>query len=132
MKLTADTNVLVRAITDDDPRQSRIAKLELARAEIIALAVPVLCELVWVLSRGYRIPLQEIAEATRRLIGVANVVIDRATVEAGLAMIDAGGDFADGIIAHEGRRLGAESFISFDRQAVTLIRASGGAARLLS
>ena len=132
MKLTADTNVLVRAITDDDPRQSRIAKLELARAEIIALAVPVLCELVWVLSRGYRIPLQEIAEATRRLIGVANVVIDRATVEAGLAVMDAGGDFADGIIAHEGRRLGAESFISFDRQAVTLIRASGGTARLLS
>ena len=132
MKLTADTNVLVRAITDDDPRQSRIAKLELARAEIIALAVPVLCELVWVLSRGYRIPLQEIAEVTRRLIGVANVVIDRATVEAGLAMMDAGGDFADGIIAHEGRRLGAESFISFDRQAVTLIRASGGTARLLS
>ena len=132
MKLTADTNVLVRAITDDDPGQSRIAKLELARAEIIALAVPVLCELVWVLSRGYRIPLQEIAEVTRRLIGVANVVIDRATVEAGLAMMDAGGDFADGIIAHEGRRLGAESFISFDRQAVTLIRASGGAARLLS
>ena len=132
MKLTADTNVLVRAITDDHPRQSRIAKTELARAEIIALAVPALCELVWVLSRGYRLPLHEIAEATRRLIDVANVFVDRPAVEAGLAVMDAGGDFADGVIAHEGRWLGADSFISFDRQAVTLIGANGGAARLLS
>ena len=132
MKLTADTNVLVRAITDDHPRQSRIAKTELARAEIIALAVPALCELVWVLSRGYRLPLHEIAEATRRLIDVANVVVDRPAVEAGLAVMDAGGDFADGVIAHEGRWLGADSFISFDRQAVTLIGANGGATRLLS
>ena len=132
MKLTADTNVLVRAITDDHPRQSRIAKLELAQAGTIALAVPALCELIWVLSRGYRLPLQEIAEATRRLLGVGNVVVDRPAVEAGLAVMDAGGDFADGIIAHEGRRLGAESFISFDHRAVTLIRATGGAPRLLS
>ncbi|WP_428534747.1 hypothetical protein [Rhodopila sp.] len=82
--------------------------------------------------RGYRLPLQEIAEATRRLISVANVVVDRPTVEAGLAVMDAGGDFADGVIEYEGRRLGAESFISFDRHAVTLTRANGAAARLLS
>lgn len=132
MKVTADTNVLVRAITDDHPRQSRIATTELARAEIIALAVPALCELVWVLSRGYRVPLNEIAEAVRRLIDGASIVVDRPAVEAGLTVLDAGGDFADGIIAHEGRWLGADNFISFDRQAVTLIRANGGAARLLS
>lgn len=132
MKVTADTNVLVRAITDDDPTQSRIAKTELARAELIAVAVPALCELVWVLSRGYRVPLNEIAEATRRLVGAANVVVDRPAVEAGLAVMDAGGDFADGVIAHEGRWLGADNFISFDRQAVTLLRAKGEAARLLS
>jgi predicted nucleic-acid-binding protein len=132
VNVTVDTNVLVRAITDDDPRQSRIAKAELAQAEIIALAVPALCELVWVLSRGYRVPLTEIAEAMRRLIGSANVVVDRPAVEAGLAVMDAGGDFADGIIAHEGRRLGADTFISFDRQAVRLFQAKGEAAQLLS
>ena len=132
MKVTADTNVLVRAITDDHPTQSRIAKTELARAELIAVAVPALCELVWVLSKGYRVPLSEIAEATRRLIGAANVAVDRPAVEAGLSVMDAGGDFADGVIAHGGRWLGADSFVSFDRQAVTLIRATGEAARLLS
>ena len=132
MNVTVDTNVLVRAITDDDPRQSRIAKAELAQAEIIALAVPALCELVWVLSRGYRVPLTEIAEAMRRLIGSANVVVDRPAVEAGLAVMDAGGDFADGIIAHEGHQLGADIFISFDRQAVRLFQARGEAAQMLS
>jgi predicted nucleic-acid-binding protein len=52
VKITADTNLLVRAITEDDPKQYRIAQAELARAEVIALALPALCELVWVLSRG--------------------------------------------------------------------------------
>jgi len=132
VNVTVDTSVLVRAITDDDPRQSRIAKAELAQAEIIALAVPALCELVWVLSRGYRVPLTEIAEAMRRLIGSANVVVDRPAVEAGLAVMDAGGDFADGIIAHEGHQLGADIFISFDRQAVRLFQARGEAAQMLS
>jgi predicted nucleic-acid-binding protein len=56
MKITADTNVLVRAITDDDPRQSKLAQAQLANADVIALALPALCELVWALSQGYKIP----------------------------------------------------------------------------
>ncbi len=45
-------------------------------------------------------------------------------------MLDAGGDFADGVIAHEGQWLGAETFVSFDRKAVEMLKAqgSGGAA----
>jgi len=39
-------------------------------------------------------------------------------------MLDAGGDFADGVIAHEGAWLGG-TFVSFDRQAVTLLQAQG-------
>ena len=131
MKITADTNVLIRAITDDEPRQSRIARAELASADLVALALPALCELVWVLSRGYCIPSAEIAETIRRLINSANVVVNRPAVEAGLAVLDADGDFADGVIAYEGNWLGADAFISFDRQAVKLLAAQGAAARLL-
>jgi len=129
VKITADTNVLVRAITEDDPRQSGIAQVELTNADVVALALLALCELVWVLSRGYRILSTEIAETIRRLINSANVVVNRPAVEAGLAVLDAGGDFADGVIAYEGSWLGA--FISFDRQAVKLIEAQGTTARLL-
>ena len=95
MKITADTNVLVRAITGDDEKQSRIAQAQLARAGLVALAIPVLCELVWVLSQGYKISSADIAEAIRRLLAGANVVVNRPAAEAGLTLLDAGGDFAD-------------------------------------
>jgi predicted nucleic-acid-binding protein len=132
MKITADTNVLVRAITGDDERQSRVAQVRLANADMVALAMPVLCELVWVLSQGYKIPSAEIAETIRRLMAGANVVLNRPAAEAGLALLDAGGDFADGVIAYEGNWLGAETFVSFDKKAVKLMDAHGKPARLLS
>lgn len=132
MKVTADTNVLVRAITGDGERQGKTAQAALARAEMIALTLPAFCELVWVLAQGYKVPSVDIAQAIRRLVNAANVVANRPAVEAGLAVLDAGGDFADGIIAHEGNWLGAETFVSFDKQAVKMMAALGGSARLLS
>ncbi|HXR87236.1 MAG TPA: type II toxin-antitoxin system VapC family toxin [Stellaceae bacterium] len=131
MKIAVDTNVLVRAITGDDERQSEIAQAELSQAELAVLPVSALCELVWVLTRGYGIALREIGAAIRRMINSENVVVDRPAVEAGLAQLDAGGDFADGVIAYEGRWLGAEVFVSFDRQAATLMQERGEAVRLL-
>jgi len=132
VKITADTNVLVRAMTGDDKRQSKIAQTELAKADVVAVALPALCELVWVLSQGYKIPAVEIAEAIRRLINGVNVIVNRPAVEAGLALLDAGGDFADGVIAYEGRWLGADRFVSFDKKAVKLMEAQGQSVRLLS
>jgi predicted nucleic-acid-binding protein len=61
-----------------------------------------------------------------------NVVTNRPAVEAGLAVLDMGGDFADGVIAYEGHWLGAEEFVSFDKQAVTLLKSQGKRARLLA
>jgi predicted nucleic-acid-binding protein len=132
MKITADTNVLVRAITGHRRQQSRLAQRELANADVVALALPALCELVWVLSQGHKIPADEIAEAIRLLSNAANVVVNRPAVEAGLALLEAGGDFADGVIAYEGRWLGADTFVSFDKKAVALMKAKGEAARLPS
>lgn len=132
MKITADTNVLVRAITGDDKRQSKLAQAALATADAVALALPALCELVWVLAQGYKIPSADIAEAIRRLVNGVNVVVNRPAAEAGLALLDAGGDFADGVIAYEGSWLGAETFLSFDKKAVALMGAKGEPARLLS
>src|SRR6266850_536876 len=125
MKITADTDVLVRAMTGDNERQSKVAQAELANADVVALALPALCELVWVLSQGYKIPSADIAEAIRRLMNSVNVVVNRPAAEAGLALLDAGGDFADGVIAYEGSWLGADTFISFDRKAVKLMEAQG-------
>jgi predicted nucleic-acid-binding protein len=132
MKITADTNVLVRAIAEDDERQSAIARRVLAKADAVALALPALCELAWVLAQGYKIPKSDIAEAIRRLINSANVLVNRPAAEAGLALLEAGGDFADGVIAYEGSWLGADTFISFDQKAVKLMEGQGQSVSLLS
>lgn len=81
---------------------------------------------------GYKISPPEIADAVRVLINSTNVAVDRLATEAGLAVLDAGGDFADGAIAYEGQRLGADAFVSFDKQAVKLLEAQGVSARLLA
>lgn len=132
MKITADSNVLVRAAVQDDLRQARRAAKTLAEADFIAVPVPVLCEFVWVLRRGYKKSATDVSDAIRRLMKSANVAMNRPAVEAGLSVLDAGGDFADGAIAYEGEWLGAEEFVSFDSKAVSLLHAQGGRARLLS
>jgi predicted nucleic-acid-binding protein len=129
MKVTADSNVLIRAAVRDDLHQARRAAKILKEADLIAVPVPVLCEFVWVLRRGYKKPVADISDAIRRLVRSANVVTNRPAVEAGLSALDAGGDFADGVIAYEGGWLGAEEFVSFDSKAVSLLQAQGVRAR---
>jgi predicted nucleic-acid-binding protein len=132
VRITADTNVLVRAVLSDDPPQARIAADTLMSAEIVAVPLPVLCEFVWVLLRRYGRSPSEIAASIRGLADSANVHLDRPAVEAGLVVLEAGGDFADGVIAFDGRRLGGSIFVSFDRRAVELLAATGAETRLLS
>jgi predicted nucleic-acid-binding protein len=132
MKVTADSNVLIRAAVQDDLHQARRAAKILAEADLIAVPVPVLCEFVWVLRRGYKRSAADVSDAIRRLMRSVNVSMNRPAVEAGLSALDAGGNFADGVIAYEGEWLGAEEFVSFDSKAVSLLQAQGSRARLLS
>lgn len=131
MKLTVDTNVLVRAVVRDDPVQAKVAAKVLTEAELIAVALPCLCEFVWVLRGVYEFQASDAAAAIRALLATANVVLNRPAVEAGLSALDAGGDFADGVIAYEGNWHGGETFVSFDKKAVALLLKQGQQARLL-
>jgi len=132
MKVAADSNLLIRAAVQDDLQQARRAAKILAEADLVAVPVPVLCEFVWVLRRGYKKSAADVSDAIRRLMKSANVTLNRPAVEAGLSALDAGGDFADGVISYEGEWLGAEEFVSFDSKAVSLLQAQGSRARLLS
>ena len=131
MRLCVDTNVLVRAVMADDAAQAGIAAKVLTDAALIAVSLPCLCEFVWVLKRLYRVESSDVAAAIRALLAASNVQTNRPAVEAGLAVLDAGGDFADGVIAYEGRWLGGETFVSFDKQATNLLSAQGHKAQLL-
>lgn len=132
MKITADTNLLIRAAVQDDPHQSRLAAKVLQHADLVAVPVPVLCEFVWVLRRGYKKSASSVSDAIRRLMKSANVVMNLPAIDAGLSVLDAGGDFAEGVIAYDGDWLGAEEFLSFDQKAVSVLQSQGMRARLLS
>jgi len=132
LKITADTNVLLRDALRDDARQARLAAKALQGAEIVAVPIPVLCEFVWVLRRGYKRPVADIAKAIEHLMRSSNVTMNRPAAEAGVKMLRAGGDFADGAIAYEGQWLGADEYVSFDSEAVSILKSQGKQARLLS
>lgn len=125
MKLIADTNVLVRVIVADDIAQAEVAQSVLLSADLIAIPLPVMCELCWVLKSRYTVDRMEIADVIRKLIASANVATDPAAVEAGLAVLEAGGDFADGVIAYQGGMLGGEVFATFDAKAAKLLGDTG-------
>ncbi|MBL8470782.1 MAG: type II toxin-antitoxin system VapC family toxin [Rhodocyclaceae bacterium] len=131
MKITVDTNVLVRGVVRDDEAQTRGADKVLKDASLIAVPLPCLCEFVWVLRKVYGFEKSDIAAAIRVLVGTEKVATNRPAVDAGLAVLDAGGDFADGVIAHDGTMLGGEAFVSFDKKAVSRLTGLGRVARLL-
>lgn len=131
MKITADTNVLVRACVQDDAQQAQLASDVLRKARLVAVSSTTLCEFVWVLKRAYKFADADIAHAICLLIRSKNVVCDMPAVEMGLAVFEQGGDFADGIIAFSGLSLGATEFVSFDRNAVTALKAQRKKACLL-
>lgn len=130
MNITHDANLLVRAIIDDDPRQSPAARAILSEANTLSISTLSLCELTWVLRRGYRNSAADVARAIRQIAATGNAVMDQPAIRAGLAMLDAGGDFADGVIAYEGRRQGANCFVSFNVDAIRLSLEQGVSARL--
>ena len=125
MKITLDTNVLVRLATLDDPAQAAAAQAAIAKASLLAVPTVAFCELAWVLLRGYRYRHEQVAHAIRTLMQVRKVSCNAPAVLAGLALLEAGGDFADGALTFEGELLGGSEFVSFDQQATQLLKAQG-------
>jgi len=122
-----DTNILVRAILGDDPKQSPLARRAIENARDILVPITVLIELAWVLkSVGWN--RQQIHQALSTLAQQPTVHLDRA-VEAQAALDDfkAGpADFADYLALHQARSLGARKLLTFDRK----LAKSAGAERL--
>ena len=124
MKFTLDTNVLVRLATQDDAKQSALALKVLQTASLMAVPTTALCEMVWVLQRGYRYTPEQISHAIRTLLQVNQVVCNTPAVLAGLAVLQTGGDF-------EGELLGGQEFVTFDQAAAKLLKHQKRKVRLL-
>ncbi len=123
MKATFDTNVLIRLFVADDERHLAIASELLSQVEEIHLTLTALCETVWVMRRGYRIEDSIIADTLEEFLADERIRADWDCCAIGIAMLRAGGDFADGVIAVAGAKGGATTFATFDRDAASLLAA---------
>jgi predicted nucleic-acid-binding protein len=116
-----DTNVLVRYLVRDEPRQTaaatRFVEAECTPESPGFVSLVVLCELVWVLGRGYRYEQRRIAEVLAGLLAAADLEIESAEIAwQALNRFEHGkGDFADAVIGLVGRAQKAESTVTFDR-----------------
>ena len=109
-----DTNIVVRLIIGDDPRQARAAE-ELVASEPCTIAPSVLMECEWVLRAGYRLDTKIVAASMRDLLTLQNIEPSEPVLtQQVLKAYEAGLDFADAL--HAAQRLEGQTFATFDRQ----------------
>ncbi len=131
--IALDTNVLVRYMMQDDPKQSpRATRLieALTGEEPGFVPVVALVEVVWVLSGSYGLDRAQVSEALDGLLRSRELRLDRADlVVQALRRFSAGGaDFADCLIERIAANAGCTDTMTFDTGAaqsagMTLTRA---------
>lgn len=117
-----DTNVLVRYIMQDDPRQSALATrlLESLTADAPGFVSLIsVVELSWVLSSAYELDRVQLVQAIEALLRTKEIVVDRAeTVWKAVRLFQsANADFADCLIERSAAAAGCERTMTFDRGA---------------
>jgi predicted nucleic-acid-binding protein len=116
-----DTNVLVRYLTEDDPRQAAAAVREIegtGKKDEKRIVQPlVLCELAWVLESAYGVGKKELLDVFERILRTAQFEIPgKDLVWRSLADYRAGkGDFSDHLLGRLNEDAGASVTITFDR-----------------
>jgi len=118
-----DTNVLVRYVMQDDPRQSpRATRLieSLSAEEPGFVPVVALVELVWVLAGSYALDRTQVSTVLDTLLRSKELLVDRADlVTQALRRFSAGSaDFADALIERSANAAGCTATMSFDTGAV--------------
>jgi predicted nucleic-acid-binding protein len=107
-----DTNVLVRALVQDDPAQGRRAQAYLSAGPVY-VPITVILELEWVLRSRYGYSPRSIADAIEKLAILENAVIgEQAAVVAAARKMRQGWDFADAL--HHALAAGCDEFLTFD------------------
>src|SRR5580693_3693986 len=121
--VAVDTNVVVRFLTGDDPKQAAAAK-SLFAAGPIWIAKTVLLETAWVLRSLYGLDDSSIRNAFTRLLGLKNVhTEDKASMAAALALTAHGIELADAM--HLSSRAPGAIFVSFDQSFVRRAKRAG-------
>lgn len=114
-----DTNVLVRFLVRDDPKQferaRRLLEQAVERGAPMLISLPVLLETEWVLRTRYGLAKEDIVRAISGLLDSAEVRFeDEPAVEQALyTWRDAADEFADCLIDAHHRTLGVQGTLPF-------------------
>lgn len=121
--LGIDTNLIVRYLTGDHPKQSTTARA-LIDSDDVFVATTVLLETEWVLRGVYGFSPLQICTALRGFAGLSRVSLeDPALIATALDRVERGMDFADAL--HLGRAQGCEGFLTFDQRLIRSAKAVG-------
>ena len=121
-----DTNVLVRYLTQDDPKQSALATRfiegRLSAENPGFVSTVTLCELVWVLAESYAADRKRVREIVEGLLATKQLVIERSELvwKSLRAWEGVPADFSDALIGQIAIAHGAQKTVTFDRTAVKL------------
>lgn len=121
-----DTNVLVRYLAQDDPKQSAIATRfiegRLAVENPGFVSTVTLCEMVWVLAESYGADRKRIRDVIEGLLATKQLVIERSELVWRSLRVWEGvpADFSDALIGQLAIAHGAEKTVTFDRTAARL------------
>ena len=117
-----DTNVLVRYIMQDDPRQSALAtrlveSLTAGAPGFVSMVAVV--ELAWVLSSAYELDRGQVVRAFEGLLRTKEIEVEQAEIvwKALRVFQGASADFADCLIERSAAAAGCEATKTFDRAA---------------
>lgn len=121
-----DTNVLVRYLTQDEPKQSAIAtrfiegRLSADNPGFVSMVT--LCEIAWVLAESYGADRKRIRDTVEGLLATKQLVIERAELvwKALRAWEGVPADFSDALIGQLAIAHGGEKTVTFDRTAARL------------
>jgi predicted nucleic-acid-binding protein len=118
-----DTNVVVRLLTADDPKQAAAARALFA-SQPIWIAKTVLLETGWVLRSLYGFEEAAIHDAFTKLLGLKNVHMeDEPAVAAALTLTAYGIELADAL--HLSSKPPGAAFVSFDQSFVRRAKRAG-------
>jgi predicted nucleic-acid-binding protein len=121
--LAIDTNILIRYLTGDHPKQSAKTRA-LVDGNDVYVSTTVLLESEWVLRGVYGYTPSQICQALRAFAGLTHVSIESpALVAQALDRMEHGMDFADAL--HLGGADSCEAFITFDKKLIKLARTGG-------
>ena len=121
-----DTNILIRYLAQDDPRQSaaatRLMERTLSAENPGFVAIVTICEIAWVLAECYDADRERIRTVVQGLLETKQIVVESPELvwKALRAWRGSAADLSDAVIAQVAIAQGAKRVLTFDKSAAKL------------